>query len=617
MPDAIDAAHFLALMTRARGQRTRVDPATGELVPIRLYDVRAFKSAFAELGYVRRLKGDGMKVTSTVQLVKGLAYLHPAWRMDGDAFADRDRHQQDMRRRLTHLEEMGLLIYRPGLDVDGEVARSEIELRPAPTVSAVELAAARGQLAKWKRRYGARLNTGSTTGIVDALDHGRPLSVAERKRRGITRARARAGARRASAASETNCTHHAVAPRFSENSLLEIPANLEATRNACGLNSRVTRFDAPQNPRIAAALESSLRTASSRVGEPAAPGGLPGIDEAALLERVRVRREALRAHQEARRVVVDVIAGQATQRAADVAAWPLDRAWPAGRLREAWVVWHHGATRAAESGPALAGPLEAGDLERLRRAAARYLRHAEARPAGFPAGLPLGGLAHFAGLAAERYGRSLTLRAAIMAFDKVTKRMRAIATARDDDRLARLARRAAARHPSEAPPGSWPRLGPWPRWVALDEDGDPVLVDGQLQIAAGVREWAAPKRDSDTYLEALRDAHLLAGLWPPIAVDGRFAMSRRNYLGVDRPVRAEVGPYPAPADRPERPNPVAVEYARRAGISLRDAQRLNPDMLNDALRQLRAQQEQRDAARRVELWEAVYLADRARHDPEA
>ena len=74
MPDAIDAVHLLALLTRVRAARI----AGGEIAPSRLYDVRAFKSAYAELGYLRTLTRrptGGTIVTSMPQLVKGLAAM--------------------------------------------------------------------------------------------------------------------------------------------------------------------------------------------------------------------------------------------------------------------------------------------------------------------------------------------------------------------------------------------------------------------------------------------------------------------------------------------------------------------------------------------------------------
>jgi hypothetical protein len=47
---------------------------------------------------------------------------------------------------------MGLLAWRIGVDVDGEDARTEFELRPAPDVTADELAAAAAALARWQAR---------------------------------------------------------------------------------------------------------------------------------------------------------------------------------------------------------------------------------------------------------------------------------------------------------------------------------------------------------------------------------------------------------------------------------------------------------------------------------
>ena len=139
----------------------------GELAPGRLYDVRAFKSAYAELGYLRRFaaagRAGGTVVTSFRQLVAGLAALHPAWRITGaaDGFEDRDRHHRTVRRRLDALKAMGLLRWRIGTNPDGEERRTELELRPAPDASTEELQAAAHHLERWQARYGLALNTGS------------------------------------------------------------------------------------------------------------------------------------------------------------------------------------------------------------------------------------------------------------------------------------------------------------------------------------------------------------------------------------------------------------------------------------------------------------------------
>ena len=155
MPAPVEPVHLLALLTRVRARWV----AAGELAPDRLYDVRAFKCAYAELGYLRRLaaagRAGGTVVTSMRQLVAGLAALHPAWRISGgEGFEDRDRHHRAVRRRLDALQAMGLLRWRIGTDLDGEERRTELELRPAPEVSVEELQAAARRLERWQARYG-------------------------------------------------------------------------------------------------------------------------------------------------------------------------------------------------------------------------------------------------------------------------------------------------------------------------------------------------------------------------------------------------------------------------------------------------------------------------------
>ncbi|MGO9957866.1 MAG: hypothetical protein ACLP50_18165 [Solirubrobacteraceae bacterium] len=196
MPGPVDAVHLLALLTRVRAGRV----AAGELSARRRHDVRAFKTAYAELGYLRRLaaagRHGGTVLTSMRQLVAGLARIHPAWDMTGDAFEARDRHYKAVRRRLRDLQAMGLIDCRIGHDLDGEERRAEIELKPTPRVDAQELAAAAATLARWRDRYGPGLNTGSRTGIHNAARHGRPLTASERQRRGSHHTRQAAMARR-------------------------------------------------------------------------------------------------------------------------------------------------------------------------------------------------------------------------------------------------------------------------------------------------------------------------------------------------------------------------------------------------------------------------------------
>ncbi|HEX8158039.1 MAG TPA: hypothetical protein VF526_11700 [Solirubrobacteraceae bacterium] len=605
MPAPVDAVHLLALLTRVR--QARIDsgeikaPAGKRGQTSRLYDVRAFKSALAELGYLRRLahggRTGGTVLTSMAQLVVGLARLHPAWKIDGDRFADRDRHHRAVRRRLRDLQDMGLLAWRVGVDVDGEDARTELQLREPAQVSVQELADAAAQLKRWQARYGPALNTGSSTGIRNAARHGRPLSASERQRRAIARTRARASSRRV--ASFTNSDPHCVASATPKNNP-ESSAPPPKTPDACGAKTGVTRARATAAISASSAVNAP-KTASLTVVGPAGPGQITVWDEQVLRARVAARVAA-------RAPVLEVIASQAARRALQVAGWTLDRGWPVGRVGEAWVVWRYGAMCAAEHGAAAAGPLHSDDLVRLRRAAARYERHVAARPQGFPV-LGLAALAQIARVAGERDVRPQTLHYAIGALDQLSRRMRASETADDPARRDRQAARAKRRLRARQQPGPLAfRTLAWPSWVALDEHGAPILTDGELRLVAQHGVAPAPGREDPAYLAVLRDAHLLTGLWAPLHTDGRATMAH----GDDRDPhhdrrRARPGPYPAPQHR-ARPEPEDLELARRAAITVRDAQHVDADLRDRLLRQLRADDTRRQDSDRETFWQHIHAS---------
>lgn len=611
LPEPVDALVALALLTRVRAARV----AGGEIKPERLYDVRAFKCVVAELGYLRTLTRratGGTVVTSMPQLVKGLARLHPAWRMTGDKFADRDRHQRAVRRRLRDLDAMGLLRWRIGVDVDGEDARTELALRPAPDVTDDELAAAAAALARWQARYGAALNTGSATGVRNAAGHARPLSASECQRRGVARARERATVVRVM--SSTNSAPRFATPTSSENNVVATTSHVDL-HDACGVRTRArTRQDEathswvtrhpPTNRAIAsAAVNAVAETASLTMGGSAPPGGPETSslwDESVLVERVAVRLAA-------RQPVWDMIAGQADVRAADVVSWTLERSWPAGRLREAWVVWRYGSMCAGELGAAPAGRLEADDLQRLRRALTRYEHHAAARPGGFPAG-GLAVLAAIAAIAAERDARPQTLHFAIRLLDQLSRRMRAAATADDEQRRNNAAARARRRRGERRDGGPLFafRASPWPPWVALDDNGDPLLAGDELALVVQPG-LAAPDRADPLYLATLRDAQLLAGLWPRASADGRTAMAHNasDYDLDDAHRRARPGPYYYPPPDRRGDNEAAdLRLARLAAMTLRSVQCLSPQLRDELLEHYaREQAAQRSAERQA-------LADR-------
>jgi len=195
---------LLALLTRVRSVRV----ATGELGPTRLYDLRAWKTSWAELAYLRRLAGGarhgGTVVTSIRQLVSGIAALHPSWKLTGDPWQDRDCYHQSVRRRLSGLAGAGLLQWRVGVDEDLEERRTELVLLPVPELLPDELGAAAARLEHWEARYGSALNTGSPIAISDVKRAAAPLDACERRCRGRQRARQAAQARRRVGSSQTN-----------------------------------------------------------------------------------------------------------------------------------------------------------------------------------------------------------------------------------------------------------------------------------------------------------------------------------------------------------------------------------------------------------------------------
>jgi hypothetical protein len=604
MPPPVEDLHKLALLIRVR--QALVDAE--RIKPSRLHDLRPYKDVVAEYAYLRRLAAVGSTggtiVTSMPKLVKGLSRLHPAWKMDGDKFADRDRHHRSVRRRLRDLEAMGLLRWTAGLDVNGEEARTELQLLPAPPVSAQELTAAAAQMLRWKRRYGSALNTGSRTGIRDALRRGRPLTASERQRRGIAHSRARAQSR--GGASTTNSHPHFEAPATPENS----SSTNQPTADDCRCSSDQARArqwcrDAAPESEIASAPRMQAPETASLTDE--RPDAVMASFEATRAARF-ARFEALRA---ARQPVFDVIAMQSHRRAAEVASWGLDRGWPRQRVREAFAVWRYGAMHVAEHSWDAAGALSADDIARLQRAVTRYERYAVARPSGYPAG-GLAALEEIAATAAERNAKPYRLHYAIRALDQLSRRMRASDTVDDDDRLTRRSRRAQRR----ALPGDErrpahkdelrfhfrvPRLAGhrWPAWVDVDAAGEPRLVDGDLVVRDAFKArpgyerqpWVAPTRSSEQYRDVLRDVYLLRGLWPPIDADGRSAMAQFDDRGNDHlgPRRALPGPYALPEHWRTTPDPADLELAHLApAMGLRRVQRLDIDARDQLLDELRA-----------------------------
>ncbi|MDQ1446917.1 MAG: hypothetical protein QOI20_3381, partial [Acidimicrobiaceae bacterium] len=461
-------------------------------------------------------------------------------------------------------------------------------------------------------RYGPALNTGSSTGIRNAARHARPLSASERQRRAITRSRARARTHRER--STSNSGPRFATPTASENNIIA-STNHSELRNVCGPRTDVRARQDPANglwvsrsePHNTTNAHSTVnvvaQTASLTIGGSGPPAGSVSVswDQSALLERVAARLAD-------RQAVWDMIAVQAKRRAADAASWGLDRGWPIGRLREAWVVWRYGSRCAAELGAAPAGALEDDDPRRLRRAVARYERHPECAPRAWPT-QGLAALAVIGALASERDARPQTLHYAIRVLDQLSRRMRANATVNDTQRRDRAAARARRRHPGAQGPIGF-RIAAWPQWVALDQHGDPLLHEGELVLVIKAGIHSAPDRHDPHYQQILRDAQLLAGLWPH--TDGRTTMATdHDYDHQTARRHARPGPYPPPQNRPARPEPADVHLAQLTALPLHTVQHLDTDKRDELLKHYRAERAQQRTTERDAL--CARLADLTNH----
>ena len=185
----------------------------------------------------------------------------------------------------------------------------------------------------------------------------------------------------------------------------------------------------------------------------------------------------------------------------------MGRPCPLGRLREAWVVYRHGATIAGDTGGGWAGARRPGQERLAARAIALYEAFADERPPGWPAG----GAAALTALAAQQ--RAASLAGDIARLLILAKDMRAAALERDPERLAAMRGRAERR--SAPPPGRF-----------------------EFRTAGGPRyETAAQLRDR------LRDDLLLAGEDPGAYPNLAFAEDRIRRLHA---TAAEHGVTPAP-----------------------------------------------------------------------
>lgn len=567
MPAAPRPEELLALMTRARRARVQA----GLLSERQLYDVRAFKSCWADLGYVRRLAlvspASAHVATAMTQLVTGLSRMHPGWTMTGDRFADRDRHHTAVRRHLNDLAECGLLTWHAGLNLAGEEARTELLLHEMPHLSDEDLRAAAQRLTTWRRRYNRLLNTGSSTDVRNVARVAASMTPALRRRLAIERCTAARNHRAAVSVSVA-----VSAPPYGASTGVEVPttalrANGSNTTSAYGeaagargrgIQARLsfpagTAVDGPRN------LGLATNNGKQRIEEEERE---VGTDLTTLTARVRARELQ-------REPIVAAIAASAQRRCEWVAGSSPDRLPGARALQEAWVSCRYGTRAVADVGPAYAGRITDEDLERLARAARRWERYAHARPATAPPR----GLAALLWLVGRGVGGRLD--GSIRALDRLSRRLRAHATATSPDRHNRLLRTSKARHRHGAAPAgpiNFRVESPWPAWVELDHQARPILTD-DLGVKTRPGAWSTPPRYSSAWRETVRDAFLLnTGHLPP-ELDGRQIMLARHQG------------HAQPDSYLTRPQGEArfTHICRLTGMTLTEARRLRPDIVDELL----------------------------------
>lgn len=290
------------------------------------------------------------------------------------------------------------------------------------------------------------------------------------------------------------------------------------------------------------------------------------------------------------------IAAGAARRADELAASGLERSWPTGRVREAWLVARYGPD-ATTGGATFAFTLSVERERQLGRALARYEAHATEAPVGWPRG----GWAAFLHAAAawEHKWPAGT----IEGLDQLTRRMRARGTADDLHRQAAARRRAEGRHTTADTPG---RLvfrptpdagGRWPAWVKRDANGQPVILPAGDHEGRWLPDRLAVLEDhsflppaADSFRQLVeRDALLLAGRPLPTRLDGRRMMRDRDTGYAD----------PSPFD-PHRVQVEAeiLELARLETLTVAQVLRLGDELREDMLATARARAARQQAAER-------------------
>jgi len=530
-PTGVEA---LAAVKRARQARDREHE----------WDARVEASALAVLAYLwRRARGEkwagaggsARYACSLAQLVAGLAPIM-GWK-PGTPDQLVARHRKTVQRWLDWLQDAGLVSHTPQQDEAGFWWRTIITLHACPELDAQLLEDAADRHAGWSSRERRRDARGRQRSLTAILRRAR-LTRAQRRHRAIVRRRAeRVHSERqavrarihqslasATVAGSMNCpSGHQTHPYGVETTSRSATQSKSKEDLLGGTFTRARALIAPTpTPQL-----NRARTASRPEGDGSAAAATiattnpPAARSRAELDDTiwQIAREASNRWRSRPTDNWQPFVHQIQQRTRDLEAWPTGHPAPRWRLTEAWTTIAWGVEYAAAG---VASRLSMWSQERhgarLNRAVARYERHADHRPSGWPDS-GAGGLVRFLRHQHPEPGaHPRCLSYDVRAFDRWTKQLAAYAATRDLDtwqtrareRVARrassvarvagdinrrLPERAWLRPASSLVPRAYPTPGPERKQRRLT-DRDRQLLAGKMPLSAGTLHaaWAYEDR---------------------------------------------------------------------------------------------------------------------------
>jgi hypothetical protein len=531
LPAAPSGVEVLAAVKQAREARGRTQE----------WDARLEASCMAVHAYLWR-RGHGEKwagkdgsarfACSLAQLVAGLA---PIMGWTGSREQLVKQHRASVRRWLDWLQAAGLITYTGQSDDEGWRWRTIVELLPVPGLPAELLEAAADRRRGWTARETRRDRRGRRRNLTAILRRAR-LSRAQRRARAVARRKAVAEHGERLAVRAMIAESLACATMVDGETVVTCGPSLRGetkSRTATSsiskeplLTSTFTRTRAlpavaPQptvtDSRTARLTEREGSAASQVAAEASAPQPPLNSDVEQLDAAVwQIARQAADRWHSRDLAEWQPLADQITARTVDLEDWPAGRPCPRWRLQETWtaIAWGVEYAAAGAASRLAMWPPSGPHGDRLARALHRYERHADVRPAGWPAS-GVGALVRYLRHQHSEPGiRPRCLSYDVKAFDRWTKQLAAHARVRDLDAWTDRARARAQRRASRAlqaageinerlPESAWlkpagefvplpfPAAGPVRKQRRL-ADRDRRLLAGQAPLSAGTLRsaWA-------------------------------------------------------------------------------------------------------------------------------